>query len=75
MSQAGGEIGSISEIPAKVLPSFDPTKKAFAYRGSGEKELVFVATLLKPGMCFFDIGAYHRIYGIVAARAMRRQGG
>jgi FkbM family methyltransferase len=26
--------------------------------------------VLRPGMCFFDIGAYHGLYGLVAAKKM-----
>jgi FkbM family methyltransferase len=49
-----------------MLPGFDSTKQTWAYRGPDEAELQFLCRLVRPGMCFFDIGAYHGLYGIVA---------
>jgi FkbM family methyltransferase len=49
-------------------PVFDPTKRTFDYRGSDVDDLLFLCRFLRPGMCFFDIGAYHGLYAIVAGR-------
>src|SRR5690349_15734343 len=38
------------------------------YWSSDQAELRFLWNFLKPGMTFFDIGAYHGIYSVVAAK-------
>jgi FkbM family methyltransferase len=58
-----------------VVPYYEPTRGFFDYWGQDLPELQFLWQTLKPGMVFFDIGAYHGIYSLVAGRRMGRSGG
>lgn len=58
---------------SQVLPGFDATKRVLEYRGPDNEELTFLARVLKPGMCFFDVGGYHGIYAVLAGRLLGRQ--
>jgi FkbM family methyltransferase len=44
------------------------------YWSSDRSDLQFVWNFLQPGMTFFDLGAYHGIYSIVAAKRLGSQG-
>lgn len=57
-----------------VVPFHDPTKGFFDYWGHDLADLRFLWRALKPGMVFFDIGAYHGIYTLVAAKRLGAEG-
>ena len=57
-----------------IVPYFEPTRGFFDYWGHDSSELRFLWHALKPGMVFFDIGAYHGIYSLVAARRLGDSG-
>lgn len=57
-----------------VVPYYEPTRGFFDYWGHDLPELQFLWRMLKPGMVFFDIGAYHGIYSLVAGRRMGKSG-
>lgn len=44
------------------------------YWGNDRGELRFLWQFLKPGMVFFDIGAYHGIFSLLAAKRLGSQG-
>ena len=44
------------------------------YWSSDRSDLQFVWSFLQPGMTFFDLGAYHGIYSVVAAKRLGSQG-
>lgn len=44
------------------------------YWSSDWRELQFVWNFLQPGMTFFDVGAYHGIYSVVAAKKLGSKG-
>lgn len=44
------------------------------YWGSDIGDLRFLWKVLQPGMVFFDVGAYHGLYTVVAAKKLGRQG-
>jgi FkbM family methyltransferase len=44
------------------------------YWSSDRSDLQFVWNFLQPGMTFFDLGAYHGIYSIVAAKRLGSKG-
>jgi FkbM family methyltransferase len=44
------------------------------YWSSDRSDLQFVWNFLQPGMTFFDVGAYHGIYSVVAAKRLESQG-
>src|SRR5579863_274996 len=44
------------------------------YWSSDRSDLQFVWSFLRPGMTFFDAGAYHGIYSVVAAKRLGLQG-
>jgi len=50
--------------------SFHPDRSMFEYWGTDIGDLRFLWTHLQPGMTFLDIGAYHGLYSIVAAKKM-----
>lgn len=54
--------------------SFRPDRSLFEYWGDDIGDLRFVWKHLKPGMTFLDVGAYHGIYSVVAAKRMGRRG-
>lgn len=51
-----------------IAPFFDPARGFFDYWGSDGGDLRFLWKFLRPGMTFFDVGAYHGIYSLVAAK-------
>ena len=51
-----------------VAPFHDPERRFFDYWGQDAPELRMLWKILKPGMVFLDIGAYHGIYSLVAAK-------
>lgn len=53
-----------------IAPFHDPNRRFFDYWGQDVAELRLLWKLLKPGMVFVDIGAYHGIYSLVAAKRM-----
>ena len=57
-----------------LLPEFHPSKRTFDYRGRDEECLLFLCRVLRSEMCFFDIGAYHGLYAIVAGKRMKPNG-
>jgi len=54
--------------------SFSPDKSAFEYWGDDAGDLRFLWRYLKPGMTFMDIGAYHGIYSVLAAKRLGHGG-
>jgi len=54
--------------------SFNPERSLLEYWGNDIGDLRFLWTHLQPGMTFLDIGAYHGLYSIVAAKKMGRVG-
>jgi FkbM family methyltransferase len=54
--------------------SFNPERRLLEYWGSDIGDLRFLWTHLRSGMTFLDIGAYHGLYSIVAAKKMGRAG-
>ncbi|HUO34602.1 MAG TPA: FkbM family methyltransferase [Candidatus Acidoferrum sp.] len=57
-----------------VVPYFDPAREFFDYWGKDVADLQFLWHVLKPGMVFLDIGAYHGIYSLVAAKRLNGTG-
>lgn len=55
-----------SYFPANVRAD----RGVFEYWGDDVGELLFLWKYLKPGMTFVDIGAFHGIYSVVAARRL-----
>jgi len=51
-----------------VFMSFAPAKPVFEYCGSDVTYLRLIWKLLRPGMVFLDIGAFHGLYTMIAAR-------
>lgn len=71
------EISSEEEIDlwwSYVAPFFDPARGFFEYWGKDVGDLRFLWKFLGPGMVFFDIGAYHGIYSLVAAKRLGATG-
>lgn len=54
--------------------SFHPDRSLFEYWGNDIGDLRFLWKRLQPGMTFLDIGAYHGLYSIVAAKKLGRAG-
>ena len=57
-----------------VVPYFSATRGFFDYWGHDLGDLRFLWKNLTPGMVFLDIGAYHGIYSIVAAKKLGANG-
>jgi len=57
-----------------VTPFHDPERRFFDYWGQDAPELRMLWKILKPGMVFLDIGAYHGIYSLVAAKRLGEDG-
>jgi hypothetical protein len=57
-----------------VVPYFDPTRSFFDYWGHDVGELRFLWKILRPGMVFFDVGAYHGVYSLVAGKRLGESG-
>ncbi len=54
--------------------SFSADRSMFAYWGDDIGELRFLWKSLRPGMTFLDVGAYHGIYAIIAAKRLGHTG-
>ena len=55
--------------------STDPEEGSiFAYWGDDVGELRLLWRVLQPGMTFFDVGAYHGIYSVIAAKRLEQAG-
>jgi FkbM family methyltransferase len=54
--------------------TFSSAKSLFDYWGDDVGELCFLWKFLRPGMTFLDVGAYHGIYAIIAAKRMGPKG-
>jgi len=57
-----------------IVPYFDPERGFFDYWGHDVADLEFLWRALQPGMIFLDIGAYHGIYSLVAAKRLKGSG-
>ena len=57
-----------------IVPYFSTTRGFFDYWGHDLGDLRFLWKNLTPGMVFLDIGAYHGIYSIVAAKKLGANG-
>jgi FkbM family methyltransferase len=70
-------VSPLDELTLKwsyVVPFHDPDKGFFDYWAGDLAELQLLWKLLKPGMVFLDIGAYHGIYSLVAAKRLGSTG-
>ena len=56
-----------SHFPCGLGPN---AESIFAYWGDDAGDLRLLWRLLRPGMTFFDVGAYHGIYTIIAAMSL-----
>jgi len=54
--------------------SFKPDRSAFEYWGDDIGDLRLLWKFLQPGMTFLDIGAYHGVYSVMAAKKLGRGG-
>jgi FkbM family methyltransferase len=54
--------------------SFHPDRSAFEYWSDDIGDLRFLWRFLKPGMTFLDVGAYHGVYSVIAAKKLRCSG-
>jgi len=54
--------------------SFSPDRGAFDYWGDDIGDLRFLWSFLQPGMTFLDVGAYHGLYSLLAAKKLGRDG-
>ncbi len=54
--------------------SFSPERGAFDYWGDDAGDLRFLWRFLQPGMTFLDVGAYHGVFSILAAKKLGRGG-
>jgi FkbM family methyltransferase len=54
--------------------SFSPDRSLFEYWGDDVGDLRFLWKYLQQGMTFLDIGAYHGVYSIVAAKKLGPNG-
>jgi FkbM family methyltransferase len=54
--------------------SFHPDRGAFEYWSDDIGDLRFLWKFLQPGMTFLDIGAYHGVYSVVAAKKLGSDG-
>lgn len=57
-------------MPESNIPGLPLTR----YWSSDRSELQFLWNFLRPGMTFFDVGAYHGIYSVIAATKLRGHG-
>src|SRR5439155_2668132 len=60
-----------SHFPCGVGPD---AESIFAYWADDTGDLRLLWRLLQPGMTFFDVGAYHGIYTIIAAKKLGQTG-
>ena len=59
---------------SRLPPWFDPELGTLEHGGPDVAELRFLCRVMRPGMCFVDVGAYHGLYAVVAGRAMDGRG-
>ena len=59
---------------SQVIPTFHADRDFLDYWGEDIDGLCFLWNILEPGMVFFDVGAYHGLYTLVAAQKVREQG-
>lgn len=57
-----------------VSPFHHPRRRFLDYWGQDLGELRFLWRTLRPGMVFLDVGAYHGVYSLVAAKRMGKEG-
>jgi FkbM family methyltransferase len=57
-----------------VPMSFHAERSLLDYWGDDLEEVRFVWEFLKPGMVFFDIGAHHGFYSLLAAKRVSQRG-
>lgn len=57
-----------------IVPFHDRSRYFFDYWGHDMPELQFLWHALTPGMTFFDVGSFHGIYALVAAKRLGHQG-
>jgi FkbM family methyltransferase len=57
-----------------VVPFFDARRGFFEYWGHDLGDLRYLWRILRPGMVFFDIGAHHGLYTLVAAKRLGADG-
>jgi len=57
-----------------VSPFHDPNRGFFDYWAGDLPELQLLWKILEPGMVFMDIGAYHGVYSLVAAKRLGGRG-
>lgn len=73
---------TLDEVPvkriiwSKIMPFFDHSHSLFHMElwGWDVPELRFIWRFCKPGMVFFDVGAHHGLYSVVAACRLGRSG-
>jgi len=54
--------------------SFNPDRSVFDYWGDDVGDLRFLWRFLQPGMTFLDVGAYHGVFSVLAAKKLGRSG-
>ena len=54
--------------------SFSPDRGTFDYWGDDVGDLRFLWRSLQPGMMFLDVGAYHGVFSVLAAKKLGRGG-
>ena len=64
---------------SKIMPNFIPTQGILGgvfshWPDTNACELSFLYSFLKEGMIFFDLGAFHGIYSVVASRKVGMRG-
>jgi FkbM family methyltransferase len=57
-----------------IVPFQDRSRHFFDYWGHDMPELRFLWRALTPGMTFFDVGSFHGIYALVAAKRLGHRG-
>ena len=57
-----------------MTPRVHSDRALFEYWGDDTGELRFLWRFLRPGMTFFDVGAYHGLYSILALLRLRSRG-
>lgn len=57
-----------------VSPYHHPHRRFLDYWGQDLGELRFLWKFLRPGMVFLDIGSYHGMYSLVAAKRLEKEG-
>ena len=57
-----------------VAPYFRQDREFLDYWGEDTGELSFLWRVLRPGMAFLDVGAYHGLYSLLAAKRLRGAG-